>query len=323
MKVAAVLALYALLLAVIPGPVLARSAWPSRSPRWGIALWQALSVSALVAAASAGLALALPAVRLSGDLSAVLRECVMALRAQYASPGGALTAAVGAVFALTVLTSAGWCVARELMAAAAARRVHRDLLRLTARPCDPGRVGAADPVVVQHDSLAAYCLPGRGGRIVLTSGALAALPPEELAAVLAHERAHLSGRHHLALAAAAALDRAFGFVPLVRTARQQTAALLEMLADDRASRDAQPLTVASALLRLATPGQAGATPIAALGAAETATGDRIRRLLANRPPLGVGRSTMAGLASVGLLGVPALVLLTPALLLANSSYCPA
>ncbi len=131
----------------------------------------------------------------------------MALRAQYASPGGALTAAVGAAFAATMLASAGWCVSRELMAAAAARRTHRDLLRLTSRPCDPDRAGAADPVVVQHATLAAYCLPGRGGRIVLTSAALAALSPDELAAVLAHERAHLSGRHHLALAAAAGLSR--------------------------------------------------------------------------------------------------------------------
>jgi len=322
-KVAAVLALYAVLLAVVPARVLARAAWPSRCPRAGIALWQALSASALLAAAGAGLALALPALRFSGDLSAVLKECVMALRAQYAAPGGAFTAAVGAAFAATVLASAGWCVSRELMAAAAARRTHRDLLRLTSWPCDPDRVGAADPVVVQHASLAAYCLPGRGGRIVLTSAALAALSPGELAAVLAHERAHLSGRHHLALAAAAGLDRAFGFVPLFRTAREQTAVLLEMLADDRASRAAQPLTVASALLRLAAPGQGSAAPIAALGAAETATGDRVRRLLVDRPPVGACGSAMAGLASVGLLAVPALVLLTPALVLANNPYCPA
>jgi len=322
-RVATVLALYAVLLAVVPGRVLSRAAWPSRCPRWGIFMWQALCASALLAAAGAGLALALPALRLSGDLSAVLRECVMALRAQYAAPGGAFTAAVGAAFASAVLACAGWCVARELMAAAAARRAHRDLLLLTSRPFDPDRAGSADPVVVQHASLAAYCLPGRGGRIVLTSAALDALSPDELAAVLAHERAHLSGRHHLALAAAAGLDRAFGFVPLFRVAREQTAVLVEMLADDRASRSAQPLTVASALLRLAAPGQGGAAPVAALGAAETATGDRIRRLLADRPPVGACGSALAGLASVGLLGVPVLVLLTPALVLASNPYCPA
>ncbi len=323
MRVAAVLALYAVLLAVVPGRVLARATWPSRSPRWAIVLWQALGASALLAAAGAGLALALPALRLSGDLSAVLRECVMALRAQYASPGGAFTAAVGAVFALTVLASAGWCVTRELTAAATARRAHRDLLRLTSRPFDPDRAGSADSVVVQHTSLVAYCLPGRGGRIVLTSAALAALSPDEVAAVLAHERAHLAGRHHLALAAAAGLDRAFRFVPLFRLARKQTAVLVEMLADDSATRSTQPLTVASAILQLAGPGNMGAVPVAALGAAETATGDRVRRLLADRPPVGACGSTVAGLASVGLLVVPVLVLLTPALVLASNPYCPA
>ena len=91
----------------------------------------------------------------------------MALRAQYASPGGAFTAAVGAAFASTVLASAGWCISRELMPAATARRAHRDLLRLTSRPCDPDRAEAADPFVLRHNSLAAYCLQGRGGRIVL------------------------------------------------------------------------------------------------------------------------------------------------------------
>lgn len=323
MKVAVVLALYTVLLAVVPAGVLARAGWPSRCPRGGIALWQALSASALLAAAGAGLALALPALRFSGDLSAVLRECVMALRAQYAAPGGAFTAAVGAVFAATVLAAAGWYVSRELMTAAAARRAHRDLLRLTSRPCDPDRAGAADPVVVQHTGLAAYCLPGRGGRIVLTSAALAALSPDELAAVLAHERAHLAGRHHLALAAATGLDRAFGFVPLIRAAREQTAVLVEMLADDSATRAAQPLTLAGALLRLAAPGQGDAAPVAALGAAQTATGDRVRRLLADRPPVGPCGSAMAGFASVGLLAVPALVLLTPALVLASNPYCPA
>ena len=63
MRVAAVLALYAVLLAVVPARVLARAAWPSRCPRAGIVVWQALGASALLAAAGAGLALALPALR--------------------------------------------------------------------------------------------------------------------------------------------------------------------------------------------------------------------------------------------------------------------
>jgi len=323
-KVAAALGLYALLLALLPARFLARAAWAGRSPRWGVALWQALSASALLAAAAAGFALALPALRLSGDLSQVLRECVMALRAQYASPGGALTAASGAVLAMTVLGSAAWCVSRELFTAAAARRVHRGLLRLTARPYDGAHTGAADPLVVQHDSLSAYCLPGRGGRIVLTSAALDALEPDELDAVLAHERAHLAGRHHLVLAAANGLARAFWFVPLFAIAREQTAVLVEMLADDRASRNGKPLIVAEALLRLAAPpGHPRPVPAGALGATAAATGDRIRRLLADRGPIGSGGKALAAAGSSLLLAGPVLVLLTPALALANSPYCPA
>lgn len=70
-----------------------------------------------------------------------------------------------------------------------------------------------------------------------------------------HDRAHLAGRHHLALAGAAGLDPAFGFVPLFRVAREQTAVLWELLADDGAARTARPLTVAIALLQLADPGR--------------------------------------------------------------------
>ncbi len=51
----------------------------------------------------------------------------------------------------------------------------------------------------------AYALPDglRGrGRIVVTSGMLRALGGHEREVLLAHERAHLAGRHHLFLAAA-------------------------------------------------------------------------------------------------------------------------
>lgn len=47
MRVAAVLALYAVLLAVLPSRVLARAASPSRCPRAGIVVWQVPGASAL------------------------------------------------------------------------------------------------------------------------------------------------------------------------------------------------------------------------------------------------------------------------------------
>ncbi|MFF7634440.1 M48 family metalloprotease [Kitasatospora sp. NPDC008050] len=59
--------------------------------------------------------------------------------------------------------------------------------------------------VLTDDRADAYALPGRlgrPGRIVVTTGMLRALSAPERAALLAHERAHLHGRHHLLLAAA-------------------------------------------------------------------------------------------------------------------------
>jgi len=80
-------------------------------------------------------------------------------------------------------------------------------------------------------------LPARSARtVVLTSAAVAALSDDELGAVLDHERAHLRGRHHLAVAAAAALVATMPILPLFRWARTELACLLEMIADDDAAR---------------------------------------------------------------------------------------
>jgi Zn-dependent protease with chaperone function len=332
-KAAAVLAAYTLLLSLIGGRLLSRAAWPSRAPRWGIAAWQALSVSALLGASATGVALLVQNMRVSASLSGLFRECVMALRAQYRTPGGAASSAVGATLALLVLGCAAASVGRELLVASRARRTHRAALILSGRPwaapaCSGGRCARAIPLVVEHTQPVAYCLPGRGGRIVLSSAALAALDPAELGAVLAHERAHLAGRHHLVLAVAAGLGRAFWFVPLLRQAREQTAVLVEMLADDRASREGQPLTVASALLAVAAgttqPQPVGRTMpvLGALGATETATGDRVRRLLAAAPPLRRTGRSIAAVASALLVMTPLVLLVTPALVFANTTDCP-
>src|SRR5439155_5067377 len=131
---------------------------------------------------------------------------------------------------------------------------------------------------VASDRPAVYCLPGRR-RIVLTTGALTRLDDRELDAVLAHERAHLSGRHHIVIALAVALQRAFPLVRFFAIAARQVAYLVEIAADDAAVRRAPRLTVASALLAVATPG----VPAGALGAGGSAAAQRIQRLI-NPPP---------------------------------------
>jgi Zn-dependent protease with chaperone function len=82
-------------------------------------------------------------------------------------------------------------------AATAARSRHRvRALLLSYRRA--ARLNARDGIVVlPGPDLEAYALPGWPGRIVVSGGLLDLLEPRRRAALIAHERAHLAGRHHL------------------------------------------------------------------------------------------------------------------------------
>lgn len=297
---------------LVPRP-LCRSSWPDRSPRLGIFTWQALSVSVVVAVFLAGAALAVPAVPLSSDVAALLSACAMALRAEYGTPGGGALSVPGAFLAVTVLARAGYCLIAGLVTAARERRRQLDALTLVARHHD-----RCDALVVEHSAVAAYCLPGRRQRVVLTTGAVAALDDDQLAAVLAHERAHLRGRHHLVLAVAAALQRAFPRVPAFRDAHRELTRLVEMLADDIAAQRNDRLTIATALVRLAE----ASIPVAALGAGGSSSLARVRRLVAPAQPLGATRSILVGLAAAALLTAPLAVVAAPAIAAVTVELCP-
>ena len=264
-----------LLAAVAPAawaPWLSRAAWPLRAPRTGIAAWLACSLAAVVSSALAGLVLAIPCAQLSTD-PAVLRTCVSLLRAQYASPAGAVTGVAGGLLAVAVAGRVTWFCGAAVAAARRRRATHDDVLAVIAKPGP-----AADVRIIDGDRPAVYCLPGRR-RIVLTTGALTRLDDGQLDAVLAHERAHLSGRHHIVLALATALQRSVPSAGFFAVAARQIAYLVEVAADDAAARRAPRLTVASALLAVAMAG----IPAGALGAGGSAAAHRIQRLI-NPPP---------------------------------------
>lgn len=98
------------------------------------------------------------------------------------------------------------------------------------------RLPGTDAVVVDTADRLAYCVAGRPKTIVITTGALDALVPDQLGAVLAHERAHLIGRHHLLLASVRGLAAAAPWMRLFRDGATEIALLLEMCADDSAAR---------------------------------------------------------------------------------------
>lgn len=289
---------------------LPRSGWPRRFPRLGIAAWQALTVTVLLSAALGGLVLAVPATRLGASPAGLLRACTMALRARYSTPAGAATGVAGGLLALAVPARLAWYVASALAAAARHRGRHDDALTLVARTGPvPGTL------LLDHDQPAAYCLPGRR-RIVLTTGALHRLNGRQLEAVLAHERAHLAARHHLVLAFAAAMSSAFPLV-LFTAAASEIGRLVEMAADDAASRHAHRLDLAGALLALAT----ARVPAGSLGAGGTAAAQRVRRLI--EPPRPAGRARGAVTAVVVAAAVPMLTLSAPAMAAVAAADCQA
>ncbi|MFF2191318.1 M56 family metallopeptidase [Streptomyces sp. NPDC058157] len=91
---------------------------------------------------------------------------------------------------------------------------------------------AAPVAVLPDDTPYAYALPGGRGRIVVTTGMLAALDSPERRALFAHERAHLTGRHHRFLLTARLAACANPFLRPLRTALSYTT---ERWADEEAA----------------------------------------------------------------------------------------
>ncbi|MFW6691468.1 M56 family metallopeptidase [Streptomyces sp. MAR4 CNX-425] len=316
MRVALLLVGYAATLALV-GPLLARASWSARAPRLAILAWQALTAAVVASVALAGVALVVPSVPVSGNVAELLHACVMMLREQYATPGGAAAAAGGLVFALFVVLRVGGFLVVGLVRARRERSRHAEVLAVVG-----GYRADLGVTVLDHARPAVYCLPGAGHRIVLTSAALAALSPSALDAVIAHERAHIRQRHHLALAYADAMERAFPKVALFRLAAEHTRRLVELAADDAACSRADSLALAGALLDLAGTGAPAAAPPAALAASGGQVGPRVRRLLAAPRPLHWAVAGGGTLVAGVLLALPLVLAAQPAVASAEMSACP-
>jgi hypothetical protein len=325
------LAVVAVALAV-PVPLgLARARWPARSPRAALVLWQAVGLGGGLAILGCGLTLA---------VSGLHRSWLRGLAALPGAlpPGGrddpgplgwigvALTV-LAAAWLGVVLVYSTWRLVRN-------RSQHRrrvDLLTdevpvddllpaatpasgpagadgqggppLAGQPGPGLRRGLSDGLRVRlldHPLVAAYCLPGVRPRIVLSQGVIDLLSADELAAVLAHERAHARGQHDLVILPFRAWRQTFAFLTAPRAALAAVELLVEMLADDAAGRRCGRAPLLAALGRLA-----DATP------GDTQIATRADRLAA--PPLPLRGRAVALIY----LAAAALICLPPVLLLAS------
>jgi Zn-dependent protease with chaperone function len=267
MRPALLVLLYALAVAWCLPPLLAPLTARGIRARLGLAAWLSAMVSVLASAVVALQFLVRATIAgWPGLAEAVCRSVAGAACAPtvYRSAIFELSLAAVAILAAVTATVLAWRYGRHVRQARRRTRAHGEAARITGRQLRD----ADGAVVLDAAQPAAYCVPGRPATIVLTSGALAVLEPEQLAAVLAHERAHLTGRHHLLIGLTRGLAASIPAVPLFSRGSAEVARLAEMCADDTAARRSGRGTLVAALLAMGT--GSAVPPLAATALASTA-----------------------------------------------------
>ncbi|MGD7707887.1 M56 family metallopeptidase [Microlunatus sp. Y2014] len=235
------------------GPALLRHAAPAlvRVPRLaivvvagGIGVWLVtlLAIGPVLAWAGAGPAL------LPERAAEVCQRCLSAANPFAADTTDTLVPAVlllALPVALALALGAG--LARQMSwRSSRSRHAARTLLHGARRQLLHGH----EVALVDAEHPFALTFPARHGGIVLSTGAVRALEPGELAAVLAHEHAHLHQRHHLITALVDSIAAYLRWVPLIRAAADALPHYLEIAADDQARRHAGTPALVSALVKL-------------------------------------------------------------------------
>ncbi|CDO08084.1 M56 family peptidase [Mycolicibacterium cosmeticum] len=312
MTVAAALLLYVLVVLAAGPQLLARLAAEGIAPRLAITAWLTAVVTVIGCSI---VAMALVLIEAAGHWDspdALLASCLERLQAILLGHFGWPTQVVAAV---AVAVAGGGLSAVTVRMVRALSRMrshtldHADAVRLV------GRSAGGDVVLIDAPEPAAYCVAGRPAAIVVTSAAVAALDKPQLAAVIAHERAHLRGRHAHIVAAVRGLAAALPRIAFFAAAASEIGSLLEMCADDAAARKHGHQPLLDGLLALA-----GVTaPPHGLAAASVAVLVRARRL--TDPPSGLDqirtRATLSG-AVAAMAGTP---LAIAALALSGALIC--
>lgn len=285
----------------VTGPEVVVSAWFA-----SMAVFFFFSLSAVVVAGWPGHA---PA---EGIMELALR-CLSQVQHTAGGPGRDPIIAL-ALLVLVLLGVRGVRLARgQLGARSATTDRHRDAFDGIARRED----AAVTTLWLDHPAPLAYSVPGRPGFIVATEGLRTHLTPGELAAVLAHERAHLQHRHHTMVAACDVLSRVLPVVPLFRRAPAVVRTQVELSADRTAVRATDPATVRAALSKVA--GLGVAVPAGSLPQPDPALDLRVEQLETK----GWGRRgrgrTVPGCAGAAMLALVAPAVVALALVGASSA----
>ena len=221
---------------VVPGP-LTRARWPVRAPAAAVLLWQAITLAGVLCALGVVLAGPEELVRAAGSGRRVAASALIA------------ALAVAALIVVRLLVSLGGVMWRSR----ARRARHRLLVDLLDRAEQRAGLDVEGLRVLDGGQPLAYCVAGRSPRVVLTGAALDVLDDAQVAAVVAHEQAHLRHRHELVRESFTAFHRAVPRPLRSRAPLDAVHLLLEMVADDAAVARVGAGPVRAALTRLAAP----------------------------------------------------------------------
>jgi Zn-dependent protease with chaperone function len=307
MMVSLALLLLGALAAVVAPRLVSRADWPEREPVVALWVWQCVVAAVLLSFA------------LSMTFSAAAAWQLVRGHVFASAPHGVVEAyALGAnetwSAALAVILACGgvWTgamLAREIHQAHARRKRQRAEL-LVRSPLMPDEVPGSEPLVVlEAERPDAWWLPGAAPQLVITTAALRRLKGRQLDAVLAHEQSHARARHDWLLHCSAALAGGFPQIPVFAAFRDEMHRLVELAADDVASRRFGRLTIALALVELNEErGVFGPCPTPGAQLPQ-----RVNRLLTPVPRLTPARRLRLTAAAALVPVVPLLVAFVPAL----------
>jgi len=273
-----------------PVPIaLGAARWPRRAPAVALALWQSIALAGGLSMIGALLTFGLEP--FGHDL--VDAAIGFSRLDGVAAPWHVLALCAALLLTVHLLVN----LVATLVRSERQRRRHAQLVTLLSSPLESGARLIDSPTPV------AYCLPGPFSSVtVYSAGLVALLGPDELEAVVEHEKAHVVQRHDVVLIAFRAWYASLPWFPIAYRAQREVGLLIEMLADDRARRSVDARTLARAIAAV---GASAATSSAELS-------DRILRL--ELPPLSIAREALVIGGAAALLGVPTVLLFAPALL---------
>jgi Zn-dependent protease with chaperone function len=307
MTVSLALLLLGVLAAVVAPRLMSRAEWPELEPVVALWVWQCVVAAVL-------LSFALSMIFSAAAAWGAVRGHVFAPAPQGVMEAYALGAhrPWSAVIAVVLASGGLWTAAmlsREIHRARRRRRQGRKDL-LVRSPVLPGEEpGGAPLVVLEAERPDAWWLPGTAPRLVITTAALRRLKGRQLDAVLAHEQGHARARHDWLRHCSGALANGFPQVPVFAAFRDEMHRLVELAADDVASRRFGRRTIALALVELNEERGVfgpGTTPDAQVP-------QRVNRLLSSVPRLTAGRRLRLTAAAALVPVIPLIIAFGPGL----------